>query len=77
MRFGTGQPVRRREDVRLVAGLGAFLDDTPFAGELRAVFVRSPAAHAILQGVDSTEAMRMEGVAARPHRRRPRGGRRE
>ncbi len=64
MKFGTGQPVRRHEDIRLVTGRGAYLDDQRDEGELRAVFLRSPAAHAILESVDTSEALRMQGVAA-------------
>ena len=64
MKFGTGQPVRRREDVRLATGRGSFLDDTPRHGDLTAVFVRSPAAHAILGNVEVSEALRLNGVVA-------------
>ncbi len=64
MKFGTGQPVRRREDVRLATGRGSFLDDTPRDGDLTAIFVRSPAAHAILGNVDVSEALRVNGVVA-------------
>ncbi len=64
MKFGTGQPVRRREDVRLVTGRGTYLDDSHPHDELRAVFVRSPAAHAILEHVDISAAIRSDGVAA-------------
>ena len=64
MSFGIGQPVRRREDTRFLTGRGAYLDDTRDHGELRAVFLRSPAAHARLQGVDVSAALQMAGVAA-------------
>ena len=64
MKFGTGQPVRRREDVRLVTGRGTYLDDTRPQGELRAVFLRSPAPHAILEHVDISAATHSDGVAA-------------
>ena len=64
MKFGTGQPVRRREDIRLVTGRGEYLDDQGDENELHAVFLRSPAAHAILASVDTSEALRMRGVAA-------------
>ncbi len=32
MRFGAGQPVRRREDQRLLTGKGQFIDDRPEDG---------------------------------------------
>jgi len=41
-----GQPVRRREDARLLAGQGQFLDDVPMPNALHMAFVRSPHAHA-------------------------------
>lgn len=41
-----GQPVRRREDARLLAGQGRFLDDLPMPDALHVAFVRSPHAHA-------------------------------
>ena len=37
-----GQPVRRREDARLLAGRGQFLDDVPMPDALHMAFVRSP-----------------------------------
>ncbi|RKQ92588.1 carbon-monoxide dehydrogenase large subunit [Solirubrobacter pauli] len=37
-----GQPVRRREDARLLAGRGRFLDDLPMPDALHMAFVRSP-----------------------------------
>jgi carbon-monoxide dehydrogenase large subunit len=41
-----GQPVLRREDERLLAGRGVFLDDVPMPDALHMAFVRSPHAHA-------------------------------
>ena len=41
-----GQPVRRREDLRLVTGKGSYTDDVSLAGQVYAVMVRSPHAHA-------------------------------
>ena len=64
MKFGIGQALRRREDLRLVTGRGAFLDDTPRNGELEAVFLRSPVAHATLARIDTAAARSMHGVAA-------------
>ena len=37
-----GQPVRRREDARLLAGRGVFLDDIRLPDTLHMAFVRSP-----------------------------------
>ncbi|MDA0179212.1 xanthine dehydrogenase family protein molybdopterin-binding subunit [Solirubrobacter phytolaccae] len=41
-----GQPVRRREDARLLAGRGRFLDDIELPDALHMAFVRSPHPHA-------------------------------
>jgi carbon-monoxide dehydrogenase large subunit len=46
-----GQPVRRREDARLLAGQGEFLDDIRVDGALHMAFVRSPHAHARVRSV--------------------------
>ncbi|MGY1734250.1 hypothetical protein ACI798_22325, partial [Geodermatophilus sp. SYSU D01045] len=46
-----GEPVRRREDARLITGRGRYLDDIG-AGALAAAFVRSPHAHARVVDVD-------------------------
>ena len=57
MKFGIGQSVRRREDVRLVTGQGRYTDDIHLADEAHAYFVRSPHPHAIIRSVD-VEAVR-------------------
>jgi len=36
-----GDSPRRREDARFITGRGAYVDDLPFEGLTRAVFVRS------------------------------------
>ncbi len=46
MKFGIGQAITRREDDRLLTGHGRFVDDLGEPGDLHAVFVRSPYAHA-------------------------------
>jgi carbon-monoxide dehydrogenase large subunit len=58
-----GNPVRRREDPRLVSGHGRYVDDVPAEGGLVAVFVRSPYAHARVNGIDTSAAASMPGVA--------------
>ncbi|HKX02830.1 MAG TPA: hypothetical protein VJX71_10030, partial [Methylomirabilota bacterium] len=47
-----GAHVKRREDPRLLAGRGSFLDDIALPGLLHAAFVRSAHAHAIVRAVD-------------------------
>ncbi|MGE0628013.1 MAG: xanthine dehydrogenase family protein molybdopterin-binding subunit [Hyphomicrobiaceae bacterium] len=60
--YGIGQPVRRKEDVRLVTGQGVFTDDIEIDGQLWAAFVRSPHAHAQILSIDTSEARAMPGV---------------
>jgi carbon-monoxide dehydrogenase large subunit len=62
MQYGIGQPVRRREDVRLVTGRGAFTDDLNFERQAYAVFVRSPHAHARILDVEISAAVKAPGV---------------
>jgi aerobic carbon-monoxide dehydrogenase large subunit len=59
-----GQPVRRKEDQRLVTGRGSFTDDISLPGEAYAVMVRSPHAHAHIRHVDTATAMAVPGVLA-------------
>ncbi|MGY1672810.1 aerobic carbon-monoxide dehydrogenase large subunit [Geodermatophilus sp. SYSU D00710] len=58
-----GEPVRRREDARLITGRGRYLDDIG-AGALAAAFVRSPHAHARITDVDVEAALDIEGLVA-------------
>src|SRR4051812_47648508 len=62
MKFGVGQPVRRKEDIRLVSGKGRYLDDIQIENTAYAYFVRSPHAHAILGAIDATAARAAPGV---------------
>jgi aerobic carbon-monoxide dehydrogenase large subunit len=57
-----GNPVRRREDPRLVSGLGRYVDDVPAEGGLVAIFVRSPFAHARITAIDTAGAAALPGV---------------
>src|ERR671927_1116111 len=58
-----GEPVRRREDARLIVGKGRYLDDIG-SGALAAAFVRSPHAHARITGIDVDGALDVEGLVA-------------
>ena len=62
MKFGVGQPVRRKEDVRLVGGRGRYLDDIQLENTAYAYFVRSPHAHGVLGAIDTTSAREAPGV---------------
>jgi carbon-monoxide dehydrogenase large subunit len=57
-----GQPVRRKEDQRLLTGKGRFTDDFNLLGQICAVMVRSPHPHARILQVGATRAKRMPGV---------------
>nr|WP_204332480.1 aerobic carbon-monoxide dehydrogenase large subunit [Geodermatophilus sabuli] len=58
-----GEPVRRREDARLIVGRGRYLDDIGHTA-LAAAFVRSPHAHARITGIDVDGALDVEGLVA-------------
>jgi carbon-monoxide dehydrogenase large subunit len=58
-----GEPVRRREDARLIVGKGRYLDDIG-SGALAAAFVRSPHAHARIVDIDVEGALDVEGLVA-------------
>ena len=62
MKFGIGQPVRRKEDVRLVTGRGRYLDDIQPTDCTYAYFVRTPHAHAIIRSIDASPAREAPGV---------------
>jgi len=61
---GIGAAVRRKEDLRFVTGKGQYTDDVIRPGETRAVFVRSPHAHAKIKSIDISAAKTMPGVIA-------------
>ncbi len=61
-KFGTSQPVRRREDVRLLTGRGEYVDDRDESGYLHAAFLRSPVAHGRIRSVDIDAALAAPGV---------------
>lgn len=59
---GIGASVRRKEDRRFLTGNGNYLDDINVDGQTYAYFVRSPHAHAKINGVDTTAAKACDGV---------------
>ena len=62
MDTGIGQPVRRKEDFRLLRGAGRFSDDVDLPGQAHAIFLRSPHAHARIRAIDTGAAGRAPGV---------------
>jgi carbon-monoxide dehydrogenase large subunit len=59
-----GQPLTRKEDLRLLTGAGRFSDDVNLPGQAYAVFVRSPHAHARIGAIDTVAARALPGVLA-------------
>ena len=59
-----GQPIRRREDPRLLTGRALFVDDVDLPGMLHVAFVRSQIAHGRLLSVDTEAALERPGVVA-------------
>lgn len=57
-----GQRLRRREDDKFLKGRGRFVDDIEPAGTAHVAFVRSPHAHARINGIDSSAAAARPGV---------------
>jgi carbon-monoxide dehydrogenase large subunit len=59
---GIGQPVRRKEDFRLLTGRGSFADDVHLPEVTHAVIVRSPHPHALIASIDKAAALASPGV---------------
>src|SRR3954467_9745893 len=59
-----GQPLKRKEDPRLIMGRGRYVDDLNVTGQLWASFVRSPEAHAKILSIDTEAAKAFPGVRA-------------
>ena len=57
-----GQSLRRSEDQRFVTGTGRYIDDVNLEGQAYAGVLRSPYAHARINGIDASEALAMDGV---------------
>ena len=58
-----GKPVRRKEDIRLVKGEAAYVDDLNMDC-YQAAILRSPYAHARISRIDLTKAEALKGVVA-------------
>jgi len=63
-KFGIGQPVRRKEDLRLLTGRGTYTDDIDRPGEAHMAILRSPHAHARIVSIDVSAAKAAPGVLA-------------
>jgi aerobic carbon-monoxide dehydrogenase large subunit len=61
---GIGASVPRKEDLRFITGRGRYTDDISLAGQVYAVFLRSPYARARISGIDVRDALGVPGVLA-------------
>src|SRR5213592_1905299 len=59
-----GERVKRKEDPRLIKGLAHYVDDIRLLDTLHVAFVRSVYAHARINSVDVSEALKLPGVIA-------------
>jgi aerobic carbon-monoxide dehydrogenase large subunit len=61
---GIGHSVKRTEDARFIRGKGNYVDDLQLPGMLHLALLRSPLAHARINGIDTSRAEALEGVVA-------------
>lgn len=59
-----GKPIQRSEDARLLTGQALFVDDVHLPRMAHVAFLRSPYAHARINGIDTSAAEELEGVIA-------------
>jgi carbon-monoxide dehydrogenase large subunit len=59
-----GKPLPRKEDTRLLTGQGCYSDDVNLPGQVYAVILRSPHAHARIRSIDTAAACAMPDVLA-------------
>lgn len=57
-----GQPLKRREDRKLLVGRGRYVDDIRLPGMLHMAILRSPHAHAAISSIDLSQAKAAPGV---------------
>jgi carbon-monoxide dehydrogenase large subunit len=59
-----GQRLKRTEDPRLIKGLAHYVDDIRLPDTLHVAFLRSMYAHALINSIDTSEALKVPGVVA-------------
>jgi carbon-monoxide dehydrogenase large subunit len=59
-----GASVKRTEDIRFITGKGRYVDDVNRPGQAYAYFLRSPHAHATIDRIDTSAALKSPGVVA-------------
>src|SRR4029079_18957088 len=61
---GIGHSVKRVEDDRFIRGRGNYIDDITLPRMLHMAILRSPYAHAKLNGIDASRAQALPGVVS-------------
>ncbi len=61
---GIGHRVRRKEDDRFIQGKGNYIEDVKLPNMLYLSLLRSPYAHATINGIDTSKASELPGVVA-------------
>jgi aerobic carbon-monoxide dehydrogenase large subunit len=61
---GIGHSVKRKEDDRFIQGKGTYVDDVKLPNMLYLALLRSPYAHATINGIDTSKASELPGVVA-------------
>src|SRR5580704_8153002 len=64
MKDAVGQPVPRKEDLRLITGRGTYVSDLLPRRTRHVAFLRSPHAHARIGAIDASQARELAGVRA-------------
>src|SRR5215208_6962439 len=59
-----GAPIKRREDPRLLAGNGRYVDDIHLPGMLHGAVLRSPHARALIRGIDVGDVLEIDGIVS-------------
>ena len=62
IKFGIGQPLKRKEDNRLLTGEGIYTDDINLDHQAYMYILRSPYSNAIIKNVDYSSASKIKGI---------------
>ena len=60
--YAIGEPVKRKEDGKLLRGQGSYTDDVNLPGQAYAFILRSTQAHGRIKSIDTEAARKMKGV---------------
>ena len=66
----SAQPVKRKEDGKLLRGQGRYTDDVNLPNQAYAYILRSTVAHGRIKSINTDAAKKMPGVLGDLHRRR-------